>query len=111
MESLLNEQLVITAQSAGGCETRLTVPVPNCNCPELEAPQASPTYVYCPEDGLPAITATAAPGLQVRWYDGPSLADCSVVRQPLRQVDLASIMQKHLTRGVIAKVINELPSL
>ncbi len=55
-----------------GCNSQTTVNSPNCNCPPVAAASNPNNPAICAGATIPALTATAAAGLQMDWYAAPS---------------------------------------
>jgi hypothetical protein len=55
-----------------GCTSQSTVNAPNCNCPTVAAASDPNNPAICEGNTIPALTATAAAGLEMNWYAAPS---------------------------------------
>ena len=65
----LDQALEVTASNEEGCIVQKTIPIPNCNCPDIEAPViARPQVFYCPSDESIALEASVPNTQTVHWY-------------------------------------------
>lgn len=60
--------ITLNASSAENCPAQQTVTAPNCNCPPVAIPSAPNNPSICSGATVPALTVTAAAGLQVDWF-------------------------------------------
>jgi len=52
------------------CQVNLAISAPDCNCPQLPPPVLNlQTITVCAHDSIPEISAQAASGLLVNWYN------------------------------------------
>ena len=66
----LSQPLRLMGFNQYGCSTTVAVPIPACNCEELDPPIfESEEYFFCPSDGFPLLEAIVPQGLTVNWYD------------------------------------------
>ncbi|MCB9339923.1 MAG: gliding motility-associated C-terminal domain-containing protein [Lewinellaceae bacterium] len=59
---------VAVTNTSSGCTSNFDITSPSCNCPPIAAPVGN-NVESCEGDPIPALTATAGPGLAVNWYD------------------------------------------
>ena len=66
----IGRSIQLNAYNRYGCTVLVTVPIPACDCGEIDPPQMDTEEVfYCPSSGVPTLEASVAQGLTVDWYD------------------------------------------
>ena len=62
---------VLLTLTQNGCQITLTIPAPNCDCPDVPLPISAGDVSYCAGDAVPGVSATVIPGLTIDWYSLP----------------------------------------
>jgi gliding motility-associated-like protein len=52
-----------------GCSLTITFVIPNCGCPNLDAPISGGDQFFCEGSAIPAISASVPGGNTIDWYD------------------------------------------
>lgn len=118
----INNDLVITATDSGSsCSDDFTIPVPDCNCPDIDVPVSDGDMAICEGETIPTLSVTVGAGETVDWYDAASGGTLLLADSPTFTPTAAGIYYAEareissgclsLTRTPVILTINPLPAL
>lgn len=65
----LTQDFEVLVVDGNGCETMLTIPAKDCNCPDVTAPTSNGDVTICDNDVIPNLSVSLEAGQTVNWYD------------------------------------------
>ncbi|MEZ4900325.1 MAG: hypothetical protein R2822_00395 [Spirosomataceae bacterium] len=67
-----NPSVTVTVTNLDGCEQKIIVQKPDCQCPDLKPPVNNGDKTICLQETIPALQATVGINETVDWYDSPN---------------------------------------